>query len=71
MAEEFKIIIHKDGSMHVETSGFTGGKCLTETKKLEQALRDIGIAPTETKEEKKTEMYASGGKMQSETLNHY
>jgi hypothetical protein len=71
MGKEFRIIIHKDGSMKIETSGFTGGQCITDTKKLEDELRKIGITPTETKEVKKTEMYADGSTVQSEHTSQY
>jgi len=40
---KIQILIGKDGKITINAEGFTGGKCLEETKKLEEILKGFGI----------------------------
>jgi len=40
---KIRILIQKDGKVIIDAEGFIGGKCLEETKKLEELLKGYGI----------------------------
>jgi len=41
---KIRILIQKDGKVIIDAEGFTGKKCLEETKKLEDLLKGYGIS---------------------------
>lgn len=52
--KEIEIIIRADGSVDLETHGFIGTECETETKDIEKALGQV------KKRERKKEYFSSG-----------
>ena len=54
--KEVKIIIGKDGTQRIETSGFQGTTCLETTELILRRLAEKGI-PVQIKEDKKKEEF--------------
>ncbi len=59
--EQMKFIIREDGTITIDASGFTGGKCFSDLSKLEKLLSDGGINLTITNQKKKPEAILSSG----------
>jgi predicted DsbA family dithiol-disulfide isomerase len=59
MSEEIKITISDEG-VKFESSGFSGGSCITEYEKLLKHLQNIGVDIKEIEQTLKSEMYSGG-----------
>jgi hypothetical protein len=54
MPKKIKTIVHKDGSVNTEFSGFDGDACLTEEADIERILAgEYGINPPKIRQERK------------------
>lgn len=55
--QEIEITFNEDGTMKIDAKGFKGQGCITELKKLQKALEDLGIKTDITDQKLKPEYY--------------